>query len=106
MKSWAIAIVLLVISFLLVIFLAPYASEKPDGLEYVAEKKGFIERTQGKEILPKTPLPDYSTPGIESPRGSTIVAGLVGTVVCFAAALMIARIVRLKAKGADETRTA
>ena len=87
MKRWATAIILLIISFLLVIFLSPYASDKPDGLEYVAERKGFLERTEGQEILKSTPLYDYSVQGIENEKAAAIIAGVVGVVVCLIVAL-------------------
>ena len=104
MKSWAIAIIVLVISFLLVIFLSPFASDKPDGLEYVAEQKGFLERTEGKEILGTAPLPDYSVQGVENERASTIIAGIIGTTVCLIIGLAAGFALKGKKKGTHEAR--
>lgn len=72
-----------------VVFLAPLASISPDGLEYVGQQFGFIH----EEMAPKyqAPLPDYSVPGMPDGRWSTVVAGLVGTIVVFGASLLLSR---------------
>jgi cobalt/nickel transport system permease protein len=68
---------------------APFASSSPDGLEHVAEQLGFADRaTAGLATL----LPDYAVPAIEPAAISTAVAGVVGTLVVFAAGLLIARL--------------
>ncbi len=60
------------------------ASADPDGLERVAEDKGFDEAAQdpGYEILP-----DYTIPGIENEQLSTALAGIVGIAVVTAIGL-------------------
>lgn len=63
---------------LVVVLFSPLASGHPDGLERVAEDKGFLE--QAKDA-PYELLPDYSIPGIEDERLSTIVAGVVGVLL-------------------------
>ena len=70
----------LAIAALVVIVLAPLASSEPDGLERVAEDRGFIEQAEGAlyEILP-----DYTVPGLEDPAVTTIVAGLAGVAIVF-----------------------
>jgi len=73
-------IVGLAIAALVVIVLAPLASRDPDGLEKVAEERGFIERAQDAVY---NVLPDYSIPGIDDPFLSTILAGLIGVSVIF-----------------------
>ena len=61
--------------------LSPLASSWPDGLERVAEDKGFID----SEAEPAFSLiPDYSFPGIGNEALSTILAGIVGTLILFA----------------------
>lgn len=74
------------LSLALAIFLSPFASPHPDGLEKVAEDKGFLEHERENPVLP-SPLPDYTIPGIGSERISTALAGLIGTLICFGAAL-------------------
>lgn len=73
-------IVGLAIAALVVIVLAPLASPDPDGLEKVAEERGFIERAQDAVY---NVLPDYSIPGIDDPFLSTVLAGLIGVSVIF-----------------------
>jgi len=60
--------------------LSPLASPWPDGLERVAENKGFIETAlePAFEIIP-----DYVFPGVGNERLATILAGLVGTLILF-----------------------
>lgn len=69
------------ITALIVIILAPLASPDPDGLERVAEDKGFL--SQAQDALYSI-LPDYTIPGIDDPAVTTILAGLVGLVIVFA----------------------
>lgn len=60
--------------------LSPLASPWPDGLERVAEDKGFIEAAlePAFEIIP-----DYVFPGLGNEVLATILAGLVGTLILF-----------------------
>jgi hypothetical protein len=55
-----------------------FASAEPDGLERVAEDQAFAGRAQdpGYEVLP-----DYTVPGIEDERLSTLLAGAAGVVI-------------------------
>jgi len=62
--------------------LAPLASSWPDGLERVAEDKGFIE--VALEPFFKI-IPDYVFPGVHSEALATILAGLLGTLILFGA---------------------
>lgn len=65
---------------LVVALLSPLASSHPDGLERVAEDKGFIDRAQDSwyEIVP-----DYLFPGVGDEAVATILAGIVGTLTMF-----------------------
>lgn len=58
--------------------LSPLASAHPDGLEWVAEQHGFIERAQ--EALYSI-IPDYVMPGVPDEALATILAGLVGVMI-------------------------
>ncbi len=62
--------------------LSPLASPWPDGLERVAEDKGFIEAAlePAFEIIP-----DYVVPGLGNEALATILAGLIGTLILFGA---------------------
>jgi uncharacterized protein (TIGR03382 family) len=68
---------------------SPYASASPDGLEKVAEEKGFLGEGTLAPIQEGSPVPDYAFPGIENERLATGVAGFVGTVGVFAVALAL-----------------
>jgi cobalt/nickel transport system permease protein len=60
---------------LAMVFLSPWASADPDGLERVAEDVGFLEMGQSN---PYNILPDYTIPFLGETAVSTIVAGLIG----------------------------
>jgi hypothetical protein len=74
---WAVG---LAIALLFVFVLAPLASDNPDGLEKVAEDKGFAE--SAKEPRYEW-LPDYTIPGVESEYWSTVLSGAIGVGIVF-----------------------
>jgi len=88
-KWWYIA---LLISLLLAV-LSPLASSYPDGLEKVAENQGFLEKAHESMF---SVIPDYMFPGIENEAVATIIAGLLGTLLVFAAALGIAGLLKTR----------
>ena len=55
-----------------------YASAHPDGLNYVAEQTGFIDKEKASATS-DGPFAGYSTRGIDNERLSGGVAGVVGT---------------------------
>lgn len=70
------------ITLFLAFIVSPFASSSPDGLERVAEDKGFLERG---EIEPTfvSPIPDYAWPGVRNEALATSLAGVFGTLVVF-----------------------
>ncbi len=62
-----------------------YASGHPDGLEYVAGKTGFLDSAQDHAAA-GSPLADYSAKGVDSPRLSGGLAGVVGSLLVLALA--------------------
>lgn len=76
----------LVIAIALAI-ISPLASSHPDGLEWVAEQKGFLDIAQGPLY---NIIPDYIMPGISNEAVATIVAGIIGTLIVFGVALGVA----------------
>jgi cobalt/nickel transport system permease protein len=74
------------IALLLAVF-SPLASAHPDGLEWVAEQKGFLEAARGPLF---DLIPDYVFPGVSNQALATIVAGIVGTLMVFGVALGVA----------------
>ena len=81
-------------ALLVVLVLAPRASESPDGLERVAEDEGFAEQA---EDAPFDILPDYTIPGVENETASTIIAGAVGVLAVTGVTLLLARVLRARA---------
>jgi cobalt/nickel transport system permease protein len=79
-----------VVGLLLALLLAvasPLASANPDGLEWVAEQQDFLSRAQNPLF---NLVPDYVLPGISNEALATILAGILGTLIVFGAALGIA----------------
>jgi hypothetical protein len=98
----------LALAVALALFVAPWASSEPDGLEKVAEDKGFIEAAEETEpAWEGSPIPDYAVPGLEESRPAlaTALAGLAGTVGIFLIAWGLALILKKRGdkEGVDPT---
>jgi cobalt/nickel transport protein len=91
----------LLIAAAIAVFLSPLASPWPDGLEKVAQARGFLHFAEGKQVLP-APLPDYSLPGIPNKSLSTAAAGLLGTIAAFGLALGVGRLLAKKKRKAGD----
>jgi hypothetical protein len=96
-KYWWLAGLLLAVG---VALFSPLASPHPDGLERVAEDKGFIDRAQD---APYQIIPDYLFPGIENESLATILAGVVGTMVAFGLGYGVAWVVRRRSGSATRS---
>jgi len=70
----------------LAVFVAPFACPWPDGLEAFGRRLGLPGRTLA------APLADYRFPLVGSATAATAIAGAVGTVLAFAAAYGLARV--------------
>ena len=84
-------------ALLVVVVLAPRASDHPDGLERVAEDHGFAERARE---APFELLADYLVPGVEGEAASTILAGAIGVVAVTAVTLLSSRVLRARSAAA------
>jgi cobalt/nickel transport system permease protein len=73
------------------IFIAPFASAWPDGLDKVASVLGFEQKSVSQQIA-GSPLPEYTVPGIGSATTATAIAGVVGVIVVFGLSFVLARI--------------
>ncbi len=82
-KWWLISLLIC----LIVAIFSPLASSSPDGLERVAEDKGFIELAND---APFQIIADYVFPGIENEAVATITAGIIGTLILFGLAYGVA----------------
>lgn len=102
---WWLVGVGLVISLVLAFGVSRFASSQPDGLERVAEDKGFID-TADDHVLAEGPFADYATSGVEDEGLSTGVAGAVGVVVTFGVAMGIVGAITLVRRSSGGTRGA
>lgn len=82
------------ISLLMALFISPFASSSPDGLEKVAETKGFSEKAEDATFWKYAPLPDYAIPWIKNEKVSTALSGLIGTLAIFFIALGIGKFIK------------
>jgi cobalt/nickel transport system permease protein len=78
--------------------LSPLASSKPDGLEFIAEKQGFLTRMQ-RPLLQI--LPDYTVSGVSDQALATMLAVAVGTLVVFGIALLVGRTAARRQRSGD-----
>lgn len=88
-KWWLISLLVC----LAVACISPLASSSPDGLERVAEDRGFIGLA-GE--APYQVIADYVFPGVANEALATILAGVVGTLVLFGAAYGLAWLLTLR----------
>ena len=79
----------------LALFISPFVSSFPDGLERVAEDLGFLEK--GEVQYFNAPIPDYAFPGIKNEVLATSLAGIIGTLLMFAVGYGIAFILKKRA---------
>ena len=95
------AAVALAVAVGLALFLSPFASSSPDGLERVAGDKRFEHTAEVRASQDRSPVPHYAFPGSENERLATAAAGFVGTLGVFALGYGVARVaVRRRERGA------
>jgi len=95
MEKWIL--ILLGVAVLAAVFFSPFASTKPDGLERVAEDKGFLERGEGPQAI-NSPIPNYVLPGIKNEKLATSLAGLVGVIIVGALGFVLGATLKKKEK--------
>jgi len=95
---WIFILAALLISLLLAGLVSPFASSAPDGLERVAENKGFQAKGEGARAWRFAPIPDYVVRGIGDERTATAIAGVLGTLLVFGAALGLAKVVTFRSR--------
>jgi len=79
-RRWGWVLAGLAIAVAVVVFLAPAASDDPDGLERVAADKEFEDSADAPAF---EWLTDYSVPGVDNEAVSVVLAGLAGLAVVF-----------------------
>lgn len=78
----------LIVALGLAVFVSPFASSAPDGLNRVAIDEGFAG-AEREHALAESPLAGYAVKGVEDERLSTGLSGLIGVVVTFGAGMML-----------------
>ncbi len=79
--------------------LSPLASQHPDGLEWVAEQKGFLDVARPPVYAI---IPDYVLPGVPNEALATILAGIIGLLIVFGVTLAVAYARRHREQGAGQ----
>jgi cobalt/nickel transport system permease protein len=103
-RFWSFVVGALVVAVALAVFVSPFASGSPDGLERVAGDKGFETAAAEQPVWRFSPLGDYQLPGLANEKAATAVAGLLGTVVLFALVVLVGRALsRRRAVAAPQT---
>ncbi|MBF2065549.1 MAG: energy-coupling factor ABC transporter permease [Calothrix sp. C42_A2020_038] len=88
-KGWLVPIVsILIVAGILSLF----ASTFPDGLDWVAEQIGFDKLADNVRVAVPTPFADYQVEGLD--KLGTSIAGILGSIVCFALAFGLARVMK------------
>jgi cobalt/nickel transport system permease protein len=72
------------------LFVAPFASPLPDGLERAAERLGIFESST--HAAASSVVRGYTVPGLGSTPAATAIAGAIGTIVVFLVGFILARI--------------
>lgn len=83
---------------LLLAIASPLASAYPDGLEWVAEQKGFLDTAQDPLY---NIIPDYVLPGVPNEALATILAGIIGSLIVLGVTLAVARSRRSQSTSGD-----
>jgi cobalt/nickel transport protein len=86
----------------LALFVSPFASSSPDGLEKVAGDKGFLQ-TARDHLFADGPLAGYAVKGIDNQRLGTGVSGLIGVLVTFGVGVLLFALVRALRSGRDRS---
>jgi cobalt/nickel transport system permease protein len=86
-KGWLVPVVSI---FLVAGLLSLFASSSPDGLDWVAQQTGFDKLGENVRVSIPTPFADYAVPGLN--KIGTSIAGLIGSLVCFAIAFAFAKV--------------
>jgi len=92
----------LLVALVLAGLVSGFASSSPDGLEKVAQDKGFLA-TAEDSALAESPLADYGVSGVDNERLSTGLAGVIGVGITFAFGLGLFALVR-RGRRTDEVR--
>jgi hypothetical protein len=91
-----LTVIALAVAIGLATAVSPFASSSPDGLNKVADEKGFAKQAHAGD----GPIAGYAFPGISNEHVAKGVSGFVGTIGVFALGWGIASVVRRRAVAA------
>jgi len=82
---WAFFGLALLVATLLAVFISPYASKSPDGLDRFAEthkeSPGFRKAEEYRPVYKGSPFSDYTVGGVKNEKVSTGLSGLFGVII-------------------------
>jgi hypothetical protein len=82
------------LALILAVFISPFASSYPDGLEKMAEDNDFIEQAASEDqaVWWHSIFPDYSVQKVERESVATGLAGFAGTVLVFVIGFVVIKL--------------
>jgi hypothetical protein len=95
----------LIVALGLAFFVSPFASSSPDGLNKVAEDKGFID-TAEDHGLDDSPLAGYGVEGVDDESVSKGLSGIIGVAITFGIALLLFGIFHVRRGRGEQEPTA
>jgi PDGLE domain len=92
----------LLVTIGLALVVSGFAAGSPDGLEKVAEDKGFLQ-TAKDHLFVDGPLAGYAVRGVDDGRLGTGLSGLIGVLVTFGIGLALFALVRGRRSGRKDS---
>lgn len=86
----------LIVTALVAVVVSQFASNDPDGLEYVADREGFAEAARDHDLAGSV-LADYGDGLTGNSIADTAIAGIVGVAITLGAGWGLLHLVRRKA---------
>jgi len=83
-KITTFVLVGIIAALIIAVFISPFASSFPDGLEKVAEGFGFLEKAQNAVSDKIFLIPDYTFGAVNDPLWQGALAGLFGVLIVLA----------------------
>ncbi|MDD5622998.1 MAG: PDGLE domain-containing protein [Actinomycetota bacterium] len=83
-KITTFVVVGIIAALVIAVFISPFASSFPDGLEKIAENFGFIEKAQNTVSDNVFLIPDYTFGAVDNPLWQGALAGLFGVLIILA----------------------
>ena len=101
-KTTAFVIFGIFAALIIAVFISPFASSFPDGLEKVAENFGFLEKAQNVISDRVFLIPDYTFGAVDNPLWQGALAGLFGVLIVAAIFGIIYLIYRTAARNKNK----